>query len=78
MVLIKTLCVLLGATLFLIAVVAHVLVRKRLTSKRSDLGEAYYEFEETDPAYSRTMRWYRWTLLVASASLLLLFIGVAI
>ena len=78
MVLIKVLCLLLGAPLFLIAAVAHVLVRKRLTSEQSDLGEDYYEFEEADPDYGRTMIWYKWTLWIASASLLLLFIGVAI
>ncbi|MCF7973284.1 MAG: hypothetical protein K9N55_05685 [Phycisphaerae bacterium] len=64
--------------MFLIAVAAHVFVRVRMKSERGDFDEVYYEFEETDPAYRAYMTWYKWTLWVASASLLLLFIGVAI
>ena len=74
----KILCLLLGAPLFLIAVVAHLVVRVRMKSGPQDVEEIYWEFEEADPAYARYLKWYRWTLWMASASLLLLFIGVAI
>ena len=74
----KILCLLLGAPLFLGAVVAHVIVRVRMRSQVDDLDEVYHEFEEDDPVYARYLSWYKWTLWLASASLLLLFLGVAI
>lgn len=75
---IKLLCLLLGAPLFLGAVVGHIIVRVRMRSQVNDLDEIYHEFEEDDPAYAKYLIWYKWTLWLASASLLLLFLGVAI
>ena len=74
----KILCLLLGAPLFLIAVVAHLVVRVKMKFEPQDAEKIYWEFEEADPAYARYLKWYNWTLWMASASLLLLFIGVAI
>ena len=74
----KIWCLLLGAPLFLGAVVTHVLVRVRMRSEGDGLDEIYHEFEEDDPVYARYLSWYKWTLWLASASLLLLFLGVAI
>ena len=74
----KILCLLLGAPLFLLAVVAHLVVRVKMKSQPHDLEEVYWEFEEADPGYAEYLKWYKWTLWMASASLLLLFVGVAI
>lgn len=74
----KIWCLLLGAPLFLGAVVAHFIVRVRMRAQTSDLDEVYHEFEDDDPVYARYLAWYKWTLWLASASLLLLFLGVAI
>jgi hypothetical protein len=75
---IKMLCLLLGAPLFLGALAGHFIVRSRMRSQVNDLDEIYHEFEEDDPAYAGYLTWYKWTLWLASASLLLLFLGVAI
>ncbi len=75
---IKIGCLLLGAPLFLGAVVAHIAVRIRMRSQGDGLDEIYHEFEEEDPSYARYLTWYKWTLWLISASLLLLFLGVAI
>jgi hypothetical protein len=74
----KLWCLLLGAPLFLGAVIAHLVVRTRLKPRSDDLEDVYYEFEEDDPAYARYLTWYKWTLWLASAAVLLLFLGVAI
>ncbi len=74
----KIACLLLGAPLFLGAVVAHIVVRIRMRSQGDELDEIYHEFEDEDPSYARYLTWYKWTLWLASASLLLLFLGVAI
>lgn len=74
----KLWCLLLGAPLFLGAVIAHLVVRIRLKPQPDELEDVYHEFEEDDPGYARYLAWYKWTLWLASASLLLLFLGVAI
>ena len=74
----KLICLMIGAPLFLLAVIAHVLVRVKMKPQSDDLDEMYYEFEESDPAYARYQAWYKWTLWLASASILLLFLGVAL
>ena len=74
----KIACLLLGAPLFLGAVVAHIVVRIRMRSQGDELDEIYHEFEDEDPSYARYLTWYKWTLWLASVSLLLLFLGVAI
>jgi hypothetical protein len=78
MAIMKLLCLLIGAPLFLGAVLTHIIVRVKMKSKQNDFDEVYYEFEDTDPAYARYSTWYKWTLWLASVSLLLLFLGVAI
>ena len=75
---IKLLCLLLGAPLFLGAVVAHLFIRVRMRTQTSHLDDVYHEFEEDDPAYAGYMSWYKRTLWLASVALFLLFLGVAI
>lgn len=74
----RILCLLLGGPLFLAAVIGHVMVRIRMKSEQNDFDDIDHEFEETDPIYTRYSRWYQWTLWLASAALLLLFLGVSI
>ncbi len=74
----RLLCLLLGAPLFLASVLTHVVVRVKMKSEQSDFDDLYHEFEESDPAYARYLTWYKWSLWLASVSLLLLFLGVAL
>lgn len=75
---IKLLCLLIGAPLFLIGAVLHVMVRVKMKSSSDELDEIYYEFEVSQPDYARHSNWYKWSLWLVSASILLIFLGVAL
>lgn len=68
-----------GAVLFLVSVVAHVIVRRRMRpSFDSDLDDYYYEFEEEHPGYARYLKWSRITFAVAIIATLMLFVALAV
>lgn len=64
---------LIGAPLFILALMVHVWVRLRLRPK-DDL-EVYYEFEEQQQEYTVYSWWLTATLVMASLAALLLFLG---
>ncbi len=66
---------LIGAPLFVIALIVHVWVRVRLRPK-DEPEDAYYEFEDQDQGYAVYSQWLAATLVIASVAALLLFLGV--
>lgn len=68
-----------GGSLFLISLAAHLYVRIRLPpGTDSDLDDYYYEFEDEHPEYARYTKWLRITLSGAALGVLLLFLGVVL
>ena len=67
-----------GGSLFLISIAAHVYVKLRLRPKDEDLEDVYYEFEDQLPEVIRYEKWSRITLTAATFGILLLFAAVVI
>ncbi len=67
-----------AAPLFVAAIVAHFVVRRRLRGGFEDLDEYYYEFEEQHPGYARYLKWSRITFGAAVVAALALFVALAI
>ncbi len=65
-----------GGSLFLLSVGAHLWVRVRLRpGEDSDLDDYYYEFEDQHPGYARYTKWSRITFTAATIGVLLLFVA---
>jgi len=65
-----------GGSLFLLSVPAHVWVRVRLRPREdSDLEDYYYEFEDQHPGYARYTKWSRITFATGTIGVLLLFVA---
>ncbi len=68
-----------GVLLFVVSVVGHVIVRRRLRPTfDSDLDDYYYEFEEEHPGYARYLKWSRITFTGAIIAMLMLFVALVV
>ncbi len=66
-----------GGSLFLLSLIAHLYVRVRLRPRgKSDLDDYYHEFEDQHPQYALYTRWLQISLGGAAVGMLLLFLGV--
>ena len=71
----RTLFLIVGGLLFLVAAVGHGVVRLYLKPKDEDLEGLYYEFEDQHPRYRQYQTWYRITFWGLCVALLLLFLA---
>jgi len=67
-----------GGSLFLISIAAHVYVKLRLRPKDENLEDVYYEFEDELQDVVRYEKWSRITFAAATVGILLLFAVVVI
>jgi len=64
-----------GGTVFLVSVGAHVWVRVKLKPTDPDLDEYYHEFEDQHPEVIRYNKWVQMTFMGACIGMLLLFLA---
>lgn len=79
MVTLKLILILSACPIFLLAIIAHIIVKLKLRPKDdSDFDEYHYEFEDHFPGFEKYTKWSRITFTTAVISALLLFIAIAI
>ena len=75
----KLIIILTACPLFLIAIIAHIVVKIKLRPRDdSDFDEYHYEFEDHHPGFAKYSKWSQITFTTAVISALLLFIAIAI
>ena len=74
----KILLILIAGPLFLIGVIGHIVVRLKLRPGNREMEESYYEFEDRHPAFRRYEFWSRLMIALIAASMLMLFLVIAL
>ena len=75
----KLIIILSACPTFLLAIIAHIIVKIKLRPRDdSDFDDYHYEFEDHHPDFARYSKWSHITFTTAAISALLLFIAIAI
>jgi len=75
----KLIVILSACPIFLLAIIAHIIVKIKLRPKDdSNFDEYHYGFEDHPPGFAKYSKWSQITFTIAVISALLLFIAIAI
>jgi hypothetical protein len=75
----RLIIILTACPIFLLAIIAHIIVKIKLRPRDdSDFDDYHYEFEHQHPDLARYSKWSHITFTTAVISALLLFIAIAI